>query len=654
MRPFLTLLLLYAGSLLSQSVLDTGHFVSDQEKIRKAEMQRYLDINGANQVTEQLSVASNNFDIHYIQCHWQVDPAVKYISGKIQFNFSMSQTSDSIQLDLLKSLDVDSIIYHTQPLSFGQTNENGLGIRFPQQITTGTNDSIIIYYQGIPNPLGTNSFYNGTHAGIPVLWTLSEPYGASEWWPCKNGLNDKADSIDIYISCPSQYQPSSNGLMLSNTVSDGIRTTHFAHRYPIASYLIAMAVTNYEIVTDTIMVNNQVYPLIDYVMPELKNAFLANKGWVKKAFRDYSRLFGEYPFAKEKYGHTQWLLNGGMEHQTNTFVNVNNMHVLVHELGHQWFGDRVTCGSWQDAWLNEGMATYCQLLFLEAEFPYLVNSTLASVRDRATIEPSGSVFVYDTSSASRIFSGNLTYNKGAYVAHMLRWVLGDSAFFRGMRRYLHDPALSYGFAHTYDLQRNLEAETGKDLSSFFNKWVYGKGYPNYHADWMQNANNWVKISLGQTTSDPGVSFFDMPVELVLRGQSRDSSFVVDHQYSGQVFWLNPGFAVDTILIDPAYHILSKQKTSSHINGPTDRDIISIFPNPAATYCRISLQNPSDRKLAVQLFNNTGQLVFYKEFPLAGFDEQINIPLQNLAGGIYLLKVKGDKKINLVKKLIHTH
>lgn len=654
MRTFLTLVLIYAGSLISQSALDTSHFVSDLEKIRMAEMQRFLDIEGGNRVTDQLSVATDNFDIHYIRCHWHVDPAVKYISGSIQFNFSMSQTGDSIQLDLLKSLHVDSIIYQAQPLRFGQTNENGLGIRFPHQIATGTNDSIIIYYQGIPNPLGTNSFYNGTHAGIPVLWTLSEPYGASEWWPCKNGLNDKADSIDIYISCPSQYQPSSNGLMLSNTVSDGIRTTHFAHRYPIASYLIAMAVTNYEIVTDTIKVNNQVYPLIDYAMPELKNAFLANKGWVKKAFRAYSRLFGEYPFAKEKYGQTQWLLNGGMEHQTNTFVNVNNMHVLVHELGHQWFGDRVTCGSWQDAWLNEGYATYCQLLFLEAEFPYLVAPTLASFRDYATRDSSGTVFVYDTSNASRIFSGNLTYNKGAYVAHMLRWVLGDSAFFRGMRRYLHDPALSYSFARTRDLQRNLEAETGKDLNSFFNKWVYGKGYPNYQANWMQNANNWVKLTLNQTTTDPGVPFFDMPVELVLRGQNRDSSFIVDHQFSGQEFWLNPGFAVDTVLIDPAFHILSKLKTSNRINAQEERDIIHIFPNPAPAYCNISIQNPSDRKLSVRLYNNAGQLVLYKEVALEGYDEQINIPLQNLAKGLYLLEIKGDKKINLVKKLIHTY
>src|SRR5690606_2063981 len=144
----------------------------------------------------------------------------------------------------------------------------------------------------------------------------------------------------------------------------------------------------------------------------------------------------------------------------------------------------------------------------------------------------------------------LTYLKGGYLVHMLRWILGDSTFFRGVRRYLNDPLLSYGTALSSDLKRNLEAESGVDLTNFFDDWLYGEGYPNYSAIWIQKPNFEVEVKLDQTQSHPSVSFFEMPVPLYFSSATKDTIIRVDHVQNGQIFTVNPGFAADTMMIDP--------------------------------------------------------------------------------------------------------
>ena len=340
-----------------------------------------------------------------------------------------------------------------------------------------------------------------------------------------------------------------------------------------------------------------------------------------------------------------------MEHQTNSFVNLPTPSLAAHELAHQWFGDYVTCASWQHIWLNEGFATYLNLLFLEYGYPNSYGSNLVQAYNNVLSDSSGSVFVTDTTDVSRIFSGRLSYNKGAYVLHMLRKVLGDSAFAKGVRRYLGDPSVKFGYAVTDDLKRNMEVETGKNLSSFFQKWIYGEGYPNYNAEWSQNANNWVKIKLNQSTSHPSVSFYEMPVTLLLRGASQGMSYVVDHKYSGQEFSINPGFVVDTIIIDPELWILAKiKKTTKKVSSSTINEI-RVYPNPSPGELFLSLSNPTDKKLYLSLFNSIGQLVYKKEMDTPGADELIQIPATALAKGTYLLQIRSEKNIKMVKKII---
>ncbi len=236
---------------------------------------------------------------------------------------------------------------------------------------------------------------------------------------------------------------------------------------------------------------------------------------------------------------------------------------------------------------------------------------------------------------------------------MLRWILGDDYFFKGVRQYLEDPKIKHGFARTADLQRNLEQVSGKNLSTFFQKWIYGEGYANYSATWRQNSNNWAKVKLNQTTSHNSVSFYEMPVELVFVAGTQRKSFVVDHRYSGQDFWLDVGFVADTMMIDPNIWILAKNKTAVKESvNPGKSDELLVFPNPSPGNGNILLKNPTGKLLSVQLFNSVGQLIYSKSWQTLGSDELFTVPMANLPRGGYLLSIRNDKDLKVMKKIIH--
>ncbi len=626
----------------------------DISQIERQAHQRLRDLTG-NASIDTFSVASDNIDVNYYRCEWLVDPSIKMISGKITTVFTAKVSSDKIIFDLVSLMGVDSIIYHGGSVGFQRVLKDGLQIQLPAALNVGQKDSVSIFYKGVPDPLATGAFYQGIHRGNPTIWTLSEPYGAKQWWPCKNGLTDKADSIDIIITYPAvnNNYASSNGVIVSETVSGGKQTTRFRHRYPIASYLVAIAVSSYVMDKDSVQIGNRQMPVVTYQYSvSSPNYYKPAATVAKQCLQKFSELFGLYPFYKEQYCHTQWGAGGGMEHQTNSFIQDRWPNLVSHELGHQWFGDKVTCGSWQDLWLNEGFATYTTNIYYEHFDTALLRTSLQNLVNNITSQPDGSVWVDDTTNISRLFSGRLTYNKGSYVVHMLRWVLGDSVFFKGVRRYLDDPALTYSFARTSDLKRALEAESGKNLETFFQKWVYGEGYPNYHADWSQNNNNWITVKLSQTTSHPSVGFYEMPVTIVARSASKEKSFVVDHRFSGQEFLLDAGFAVDTILIDPKLWILSKTKSSAKSGGNTTPNEIKIFPNPAPNELNISVRNPTDKKLSIRLVNMLGQVVYERAVSLPGSDDIIQVPIVGLARGIYWLRLQGEKNIKYTRIIVH--
>jgi aminopeptidase N len=317
-------------------------------------------------------------------------------------------------------------------------------------------------------------------------------------------LDDKADSIDVYITAPAQYTSVSNGLRQSKIIIGNEKITHWKHRYPIASYLVCLAVTNYTEFENHVEIGNTNLLMQTFCYPESLSLFQQNTPLVLASLQYFSKIFGPYPFIKEKYGQVQFGWGGGMEHQTSTFIVSPEESLMAHELAHHWFGDKITTASWQDAWLNEGFATHLASMDMENKHPLTVMSTRKQEIENITSIPNGSVFIDDTTNVSRIFDSRLTYTKGSHLLYMLRWILSDSVFFNGMRSYFNDSSIAFGFATTKDFQRNLEKVSGKNLDYFFKDWFYGEGYPSYNVQWSQVSEDLVKIKMNQTTTDPTV------------------------------------------------------------------------------------------------------------------------------------------------------
>ncbi len=585
---------------------------------------------------------SGNYDVRYYRCCWNINPAVNAISGNVTMYFMPLSLLDSMQMDVSVSLSVDSVYYHNTKANFVQLNGDVLQINFSS--TLNALDSVTVYYHGMPPSTGFGSFVQSTHGpnNVPIIWTLSEPYGASDWWPCKNTLTDKADSIDTYITIPPGNKAASNGLLKEIIPTDTNFTYHWKHRHPIAAYLVAQAVTNYVAFLDTAKVQQGNLPVLYYTYPEDSASARSTDGQLLQIIHYYDSLFIPYAFSDEKYGHAEFGWGGGMEHQTMSFVGGFPIYLLVHELAHQWFGDRVTCGSWHDIWLNEGFAVYLSAisqttLFGESFFTGWKITTLADI----TSIPNGSVWVDDTTSVSRIFDGRLTYNKGSYLLRMLRWKLGDSLFFQGLRNYLSDPSLAYSFSKTIGLQQHLESVSGQSLTNFINQWFYGQGYPSYLVLYDKEANNQLKITINQTTSDNSVSFFEMPVPIEFKGQGKDTIIVFNHTSSGQVFYPNLNFTPDSIFIDPNLEIISAHNRVMEENAYLrSLQSLVIYPNPTAGIVNVQVNNFTNFPRTVELYNVLGQNIL----SLTPTESTFSVPLAGFANGTYYLKIISGEKV----------
>ena len=599
---------------------------------------------------DNVSGASNNLDVKYYRCEWEADPAIRFIKGKVTVYFTLTSPATSISLDLMSVLTTDSVKQKNVLLNYQHAN-NVLQINFASTISAGSLDSISVFYKGIPATTGFGSFIQTTHAGVPIIWTLSEPYGSRDWWPCKNGLDDKADSIDVYVTHPAQYKAASNGLLQSEIASGFNTITHWKHRYPIANYLICFAVTNYSVFNNSVQLGNTNLPMQTFCYPENLALFQTNTPLVLNTLQFYNNTFGEYPFIKEKYGHVQFGWGGGMEHQTSTFIVTPNEGLMAHELAHQWFGDKITCASWQDIWLNEGFATHLSSMYMEQKYPATAITNRKAEIANITSAVGGSVWVDDTTNVNRIFNGRLSYTKGSHLLFMLRWILGDTIFLKGLKQYQKDAKVIYGYAKTDDLKRNLENVSGKDLTYFFKEWFYGQGYPSYNVQWSQVGSNHVKIKMEQTTSHSSVPFFELPVALKFKNATREKTIVVDNKTKGEIFYKNIGFVADTVFVDPDYWLITKNNTTQKvIDNAGPQNIIQVFPNPVQEKFFVYLKNYSFLFANIYLCNSTGQILYQKLLPVNG-SEFIEIPFAHLPKGIYFIKAGSGKDVIFVNKIV---
>jgi aminopeptidase N len=580
---------------------------------------------------------ARGFDMRYLRCEWQLDPAVRSINGTVTSWFMATEDLGSVRFDLSDSLQVDAVTVHGVPAMYSQEPGDQLVIDLGGVLASGDLDSVSVTYHGVPPNTGFGSFVTSMQNGVPVLWTLSEPYGASDWWPAKEDNNDKVDSMDAWVTVPEGYRSAGNGLLASEITSGGQTTCHWKHRYPIDHYLIATAVTNYMTDTREMPLVGDTVTFLTYAYPTDFNAAWANTNEVEDQILLYSQLVGNYPFADEKYGHAQFGWGGGMEHQTMSFVTGYFYDLAAHELAHQWFGDKVTCGSWTHIWLNEGFATYLNGLCHEHLLPDTWHQWKQDKITDITSQPDGSVYCPDTNDIGRLFSGRLTYNKGGMVLHMLRWLTGDSAFYQGLRNYLDDPALAYGTALTSDLQAHLEAVSGLTLDGFFQDWFYGEGYPDYTVAWTQDAGGTITLALSQTTSDPSVDFFELPVPVRFTGAGMDSTVVLNNTTNGQSFSFSLPFSATTAEFDPDLWLISANNVVTRVPELADGGgVLLPWPNPVADHLHWRLTTAGSSWPDAWIWDDLGRMLMHGNASDGPMD------VSELPPGMYVLGIGGPQ------------
>jgi len=425
-------------------------------------------------------------------------------------------------------------------------------LTLPRAFAANETFTLSLAYNGVPVSRGLGSWSMGTQGGQPLIATLSEPYYAYTWWPSKEGdtfepgNNADKSTFAISIIAPSNLTSVSNGLLQGiDPLSGGRSRTRWATNYPTAPYLACFATTDYVRWTRTFAhpgAPGGVMP-VEFYIYTAQDTPARRAEWEKSldALAVYSPIFGPYPFPLEKYGVYQFPFGGGMEHQTMTGMGVFNENVTVHELAHQWWGDAVTCRTWNDIWLNEGMATYSEALWYELKAGSTGLPALrAAMNNRRPGNTSDSVYCYDVTSPNRIFSNDYSYRKAGWAVHSLRRVLGDSAFFAGLNAYR--AAYEGSAATTDDFKNSFIASSGIDLTNFFNQFVYGTGAPAYAfatSPRLINGKHYAHVRVRQTQDTAfgatGQFAIDLDASLqtaagttstILRSNARDESFVI--------------------------------------------------------------------------------------------------------------------------------
>lgn len=640
----LLLNLLLISSLFSYSQTES----EDYSRMLEAEMK-----SASSTINFRANPNTQNYDVTYHELRFTVNPnnAIENITGQVTTTFTALSTMNTVTFDLTNQLTVSSVTLAGNPLSYVQNPQDELVITLPTTLNAGNVATVIINYSGEPADT-QGAFVRTTHSGTPIIYTLSEPFGARDWWPCKQDLMDKVNSIDVYITCPSAYIGVSNGKLLSSTTTAGNTTRHFHHGYPIPAYLIAMTVSNFETYDFQAGLGTAArpfFPIKNYIYPESNT--VSTRTAIDKTtpiMNVFEEKFGLYPYRDEQYGHVQFAWGGGMEHTTMSSMGNFGRSLIAHELGHQWFGNKVTCGTWKDIWLNEGLTEYTAGIVVEAldgdaSFVSWKNSKINNI----TSQLGGALYLTDleAENINRIFSGRLSYDKGSMVTHMLRWVMGDTNFFQGLQNYLNDPNLAYGYALTEDLKLHLEAVHGSSLTEFFNDWIYNQGYPSYDITARSEGPGLVKITVNQTQSHSSVSFFEMPLEIRLLGAGGQThDVVVNNTSNAQQFIISTPFVVTGVTFDPNKHIISRNNTSTLGNASFDlNQTISIYPNPVNDQIQIEIPNTIQLE-NVQIFNTLGQLVAHRNTN--------NFSVNELSAGLHLIKITTSEGVihkNFIKK-----
>lgn len=590
-------------------------------------------------------------------------PYTRSFMAKLRINLRVDSALNTIRLNAVSSsIGIDSVAL---PVISWEHFSDTLTLYLNRTFLPGELIDLEIAYHH--NNVNDKGFY----AGYGTIFTDNPPEGARKWMPCWDRPSDKA-AWELIASVQAPAILASNGLPVGEPLVNGDTVTyHWKSDYPIATYLITLSARNIflskvswyqrsEDPSDTIPVmlfyrNNDNLALIDSIIGPMTDFFAS--------------LFGHYPFEKIGFATLNTLFPwGGMENQSMVHLRPNGFadeDLIAHEHSHQWFGDLVTCGTWADIWLNEGFGTYCQKLWVEhsdgdslyrVAMNEIASQYLAGNPGWPVYQPE---WALHTPGAGALYNVAITYNKAACVLYMLRYVMGDVAFFNALRSYLEDPALRYNFAVTEDFQRHVNQSAGENLDWFFNQWIYGPDHPVYNNTYETDSlghNEWkVVIILNQVQATAG--FFRMPVDFrIVFEDGNDTVVSVINDVNNQEFGFHFNEKPVSVTFDPYQKILLKKGTTVYritefFAGAQDLSLTN-NPNPFHFSTNISYNVPVAGHIRISITDLTGRtlsvLVDMKHQPGS---YRFNYQNEGLAPGLYLLVMEAGSAIQSRKLVV---
>lgn len=584
------------------------------------------------------------YDINFYYLDLEVDNKTANISGSCTIEaVIINHEIDTIALELIDQAQIDSILINKQKSDFIHADDLVL-IPVSGQIIQEEAIEILVFYTLIDGDIiTTRGISNSSNQpNREVTWTLSEPFYSKYWFPCKQDLTDKIDSAYLFFTAPENIKVGSNGILTDVTdMGNGKNRFEWKTNFPMAYYLISFSAAEYMDYSfyatignsDSVLVQNFIYRDSSYFLKA--KADIDATGSLLELF---SEKYGTYPFAEEKYGHCVAPVSGGMEHQTMTTLSDFGFNLVAHELAHQWFGDYVTCASWQDIWLNEGFASYSEFVAIEnlkndaEKFAWLEKAYSLVVS-----EPTGSVHVpeLEIQEDRRIFNYRLSYRKGAYIIHMIRHEIeNDDMFYQVLETFLDRN--KNDVATLADFKQILEEISGKDFTAFFNQWYYGSGYPILDFKWKQT-NDSLYITVYQETSDPEkIAFFDLSIDIKISFLGGDTTVNIRPIYSGEEFALVFDKRVYQIIIDQEKWLLAEKRSIERILVGDTAAQFAVFPNPTKEI--IYIENfQFGLPFQAKLYNSNG--VFIDELEGSGAFTSIN--LEDQTTGIYQIIIIRD-------------
>ncbi len=620
---------------------------------------RYGDVRGVQARTTTSDPGEENYDMKHIVFHMHVTDSSTYIIGDVATTAQVAVPSlSSYVFELDTCMHIDSAKVNGTVLPVVTTAGQVRTITLPTALSTGTLFTAEIYYHGTPLSSGVQ-FFNGvtqdtSSHGSKMLFTVSDPWVALNWWPTKQDIDDKIDSVDMYVTVPHGEQDGSNGVLLSvdTTSAPGYSTFHWQTHYAITYYLISMAVAPYVQdkhymhftgSTDSMLIQNFFLDTATFYP-----AYKSNFDSLDQIINYYGSLFGRYPFWQEKYGVCYTTLPGGMEHQTMTTIGVPNTYIIAHELCHQWFGDHVSYADWGDVWLSEGFATFSEQMFLT----HFWGATAGLAHRKTYLTQAlgvtcGELYVTDTSGSNTLFDLNTVYAKGQGVVTMLRYLApSDSLFFQGLRNY--QSAFGLGNAKTADLKAAMEHVYGFSLDTFFHEWVYGKGYPEYRVTWDQYGST-VIVKLVQARSCPTYdTTFSTPLELQLHSTTADTVVKIYNNADTQIYTFNWAPTMATVYLNPDAWTICKllatvrqDTTLRYLSvAPLTINNVKVFPNPSKDTWQVQNLSPN---INLAIVDASGKVLWQGR----SSNSTTIIPGGNLAAGFYFLMI-GTDKANIIK------